>query len=138
MEPNNPMISKILDDKDTEITEPIKEINIGEYKYKYKDKYKKGYCYRCVNRASCKLTIVISFEDYKRIINKKEKEANINYVINSKQQEHTCKIKLDNQISTNDIKKKEEEYQFAINLIKHSIDEPPLHHYNNSGLDSLR
>lgn len=66
MEPINPMISKILEDNENVKSEPLKVINIDHYKYykyKYKEKYKKGYCYRCVNRASCKLAIIIPFED---------------------------------------------------------------------------
>ena len=51
---------------------PINEINIKGYKYKYKDTYKKGYCYRCIHRYICKLTILICFTEYKKFFNKKE------------------------------------------------------------------
>ena len=37
------------------------ELNILGHKYKYKDTYATGYCYRCIFRSTCKLTILISF-----------------------------------------------------------------------------
>ena len=51
--------------------DPINEININGYKYKYKDTYKKGYCYRCIHRYICKLTILIALENTKNFLIKK-------------------------------------------------------------------
>ena len=42
---------------------PANEITIEGYKYTLKDKYKKGFCYRCHNRKICKVTIIIKEED---------------------------------------------------------------------------
>jgi hypothetical protein len=82
-------LNNIINNPKNEEANPVKEINIGNYKYKFKDTLKKGYCYRCVNRASCKLTITIDKTEYKKIIQNINKE-NIKYTINSRQQEHTC------------------------------------------------
>ena len=61
--------------------DPINEVNIKGYKYKYKDTYKKGYFYRYIPRYICKLIILICFTEYKNLFNK-EKSSNINYEIN--------------------------------------------------------
>lgn len=45
---------------------PLSELFIDTYKYKYKDSYKSGICYRCIHRAKCKLTILISYQEYKK------------------------------------------------------------------------
>ena len=57
------------------------QIAIKDYIYTKKDIYKKGVCYRCQNRAKCSLTILIEFEEIKKI-NNKEKSENIKYTIN--------------------------------------------------------
>ena len=41
---------------------PLNELNILGYKYKYKDTYKKGYCYSWDHRNQCKVTILITKE----------------------------------------------------------------------------
>ena len=61
----------------------INEINIKGYKYKYKDTYKKGYCYRCIHRYIYKLTILICFTEYKKLFNT-EDSSSLKYEINSK------------------------------------------------------
>ena len=33
------------------------ELNILGFKYKHKDTYSTGFCYRCIYRSTCKLTI---------------------------------------------------------------------------------
>lgn len=87
MEENRHIDDTILTNRKEEV---LNELNIAGYKYKYKDKYKNGYCYRCINRASCKLTITISFEEYAKILNKKDTNFKINFTVNSKQQQHSC------------------------------------------------
>ena len=57
------------------------QITIRDYIYTKKDIYKKRVCYRCQNRAKCSLTILIEFEEIKKI-NNKEKSENIKYTIN--------------------------------------------------------
>ena len=73
----------------TKINSPLNEINIKGYKYKYKDTYKKGFCYRCIHRYICKLTILIYFDEYNKLIDN-DKNATIKYEVNSKQKTHTC------------------------------------------------
>ena len=50
--------------------------------YTYKDSYKKGLCFRCINRKTCKLTIIIEEDVLKKISENKNKT--IKYIINSK------------------------------------------------------
>ena len=71
---------------------PLNEINILGYKYKYKDIYKKGYCYRCVHRNKCKVTILITKEKYNKI-RKNNNNKQLQFTINSTQKEHTCNPK---------------------------------------------
>ena len=49
----------------------IRGLTIKGYKYKFKDKYKAGYCYRCISRKDCKLTILIKNDEYIKIKEKK-------------------------------------------------------------------
>ena len=42
------------------------------------------YCYRCIHRYICKLTILICFTEYKKLSNK-EDSSSLKYEINSKQ-----------------------------------------------------
>ena len=104
---DNEMLINIINNPKSEDINPIKEINIGNYKYKFKDTLKKGYCYRCVNRANCKLTILIEKAEYKKIM-ENNKSENIKYTINSK-----------------------DELNLAKTLIKANIDKTPIFHINN-------
>ena len=69
--------------------ETLSEIFLDGYKYKYKDKLKNGFSYRCIFRATCKLTIMILFNEYLTYI------KNIN--------NNTCKLKKQEEIETNKI-----------------------------------
>lgn len=123
-------LNNIINNPKNEEANPVKEINIGNYKYKFKDTLKKGYCYRCVNRASCKLTITIDKTEYKKIIQNINKE-NIKYTINSRQQEHTCIEKKTIQINKEKVRTQKEELNLAKTLIKANIDKAPSFHINN-------
>ena len=94
------------------------ELNILGYKYKYKDTYSTGYCYRCIFRSTCKLTILISFEEYNKLLNKELNIEEIKFTINSQQKKHNCTKTEIIQTTTDKILTKEEEYSFAVNLIK--------------------
>ena len=124
------MLINIINNPKSEDINPIKEINIGNYKYKFKDTLKKGYCYRCVNRASCKLTILIEEAEYKKIM-ENNKSENIKYTINSKQQEHTCIEKKIIEINKEKVRTAKDELNLAITLIKANIDKTPNFHINN-------
>ena len=64
------------------------ELNILGFKYKYKDTYSTGYCYRCIYRLTCKLTILITFEEYNKLIKKELEIEEIKFTINSKEKKH--------------------------------------------------
>ena len=49
----------------------IRGLTIKGNQYKFKDKYNLGYCYRCINRKDCKLTILIKNDEYIKIKEKK-------------------------------------------------------------------
>ena len=117
--------------------DPINEININGYKYKYKDTYKKGYCYRCIHRYICKLTILICFTEYKKLFNK-EDSSSLKYEINSKQKKHICNIEKIEEIDTKQILTKEEELQLAKMLIKANINESPPFHFNNLNTNNIK
>ena len=38
----------------------------------------------------CKLTIVIKYNEYKKLLNNNNNNKTIKYIINTKQQDHTC------------------------------------------------
>ena len=103
----------------TKINSPLNEINIKGYKYKYKDTYKKGFCYRCIHRYICKLTILIYFDEYNKLIDN-DKNATIKYEVNSKQKTHTCNSNnnIIEEVEKKDVLTKEEEFQLAKMLIK--------------------
>ena len=88
------MEENVNNNLDKENENIIRELNIKGYKYKYKDKYNSGFCYRCIFRKSCKLTILISNEDYKKILDKYIENNEISYIINSKQKNHNKKKQL--------------------------------------------
>ena len=48
----------IIGNKENKIQPEYKELNINGFKYKFKDVYKSVYCFRCINRTICKLTIL--------------------------------------------------------------------------------
>ena len=118
------------DDKTMKDINPINEIKIRGYTYKYKDTYKSGICYRCQHRYSCKLTILISFDEYEKL-KKGIDNTEIKITVNSKQKEHKCVMDKTEVIGLNEIKTKEEEKQLAILLIKANLMEPPSFHFNN-------
>ena len=53
--------------KENSIKSPLNEINIKGYKYRYKDTYKKGICYRCIHHMKYKITILLPLEEYEKI-----------------------------------------------------------------------
>ena len=59
-----------------EIKDPLNEIIIDGYKYKYKVT-KTGLCYRCIFLSTCTLTILILFSEYIKYINSKDKKEKI-------------------------------------------------------------
>ena len=65
-------------------SKPLKDLTIDGYKYKLKDIYSNGYCFRCMFKATCKLTILILFSEYSKLIDSKDKKTKIKYTINSK------------------------------------------------------
>ena len=89
---NEKKIGEILNSDNEKKIKPLNELTIKEYKYKFKDVTKKGYCYRCIHCANCKLTIFIEFEEYKKILNDINEKETIKFTINSKQQNHTCLV----------------------------------------------
>ena len=97
-------------------------MNIKGYKYKYTDKYISGFFYRCIFRKSCKLTILISNEDYKKILDKDIEINKISYIINSNQKNHTCTVQQKENIDTKSILTKSDEYELAVLLIRKNID----------------
>ena len=107
------------------------ELNILGYKYKYKDTYSTGYCYRCIFRSTCKLTIFLSYEEYNKLLNKELNIEEIKFTINSKQKQHNCTKTEIIQTTTDKILTKEEEYAFAVKLIKLHKDKKPIYHIEN-------
>ena len=108
----------------------IRGLTIKGYQYKFKDKYNTGYCYRCINRKDCKLTILIKNEEYIKIKEKKIYSDEITYTVNSIQQTHTCIVKKIETVENNKIMTEKEEYNLAILLIKNNIDKKPQYHIN--------
>ena len=106
------------------------QITIKDYIYTKKDIYKKGVCYRCQNRAKCSLTILIEFEEIKKI-NNKEKSENIKYTINSKQQIHTCEKKAETNVKNTECLTANEIKDFAKHLIKANLDKDMTFHIIN-------
>ena len=51
----------IIENKENKIQPEYKELTINGFKYKFKDVYKSGYCFRCMNRTICKLIILKIF-----------------------------------------------------------------------------
>ena len=93
------------------------ELNILSFKYKYKDAYSTGDCYRCIYRSTFKLTILITFEEYNKLIQKELEIEEIKFIINTKEKQKKftkCEII---ETKTDKILTKEE-YSFAVNLIK--------------------
>ena len=80
--------------KDKNVLMPkYKELTIKGCKYKFKDTYKTGYCYRRINRTICKLIMFILFEEFLKIKDINNNTDEIKITINSKQQNHTCSSK---------------------------------------------
>ena len=98
-------ISEELNGKKPEYNELI----INGYKYKYKVTNKIGFCFRCINRTICKLTILILFEEFIKIKNTEINNNEIKITINSKQQTHTCSKKTVLIANNDNIKTKKEE-----------------------------
>ena len=106
---------------------------------KYKDTYKKGYCYRCLHRYICKLTILICYAEYNKLIDT-DKNNTIKYEVNSKQKTHACNsntIKIE-EVEKKEILTKEEEIQLAKMLIKANITESPSFHYDNLNNNNIK
>ena len=61
----------------------IRGLTIKEYQYKFNDKYNAGYCYRCIYRKDCKLTILIKNDEYIKLKEKKIYSDEITYIVNS-------------------------------------------------------
>ena len=125
------MDTKYVDPKTGETLLIPGQITIEEYTYTKKDIYKKGICYRCQNRSQCSLTIIIEIPELKKIINK-NKETEIKYTINSKQDAHTC-VKKDNSkfIKNSECLTLKEIKELAKSLIKTNIDKDINFHIIN-------
>ena len=123
------MNTKLISGKNKPLNSLL-ELNILGYKYKYKDTYSTGYCYRCIFRSTCKLTILISFEKYK-LLNKELNIEEIKFNINSKQKQHNCTKTEIIQTTTDKILTKEEEYAFAVKLIKLHKENKPIYLIEN-------
>ena len=102
--------------------ETLSEIILDGYKYKYKDKLKNDFSYRCIFRSTCKLTIMILFNEYTYIKNINN-NPKIKYKVTSSQKEHTCKLKKQKEIETNKILNSNQEKELAKTLILNNIDQ---------------
>ena len=120
-----------MEEENTILNQPLKELVIDGYKYKYKDRYNNSFCYRCMFRATCKLTIIILFTEYIKYIKAKDKTTKLSFKVNSKQQSHSCLIKKEKEAELKNIINQKEEYELAIRLIKTNLDNQPSFHFNN-------
>ena len=97
------------------------QIKIGEYIYTKNDIYKKGICYRCSNRSKCSLTIVITIDELKKLMNK-DSNINVEYTNNSNQKTHTCTLIIKQTEENKNCMTFERLKELAYNMIKCNID----------------
>ena len=68
---------------------PPRNLELGEYKYSYKDRLTADYyTYRCTHRTKCK--VVIKIKKSELIKYKEDQNLELNYEITSKEKNHTC------------------------------------------------
>ena len=87
----------------------------------------------------CKLTILICFAEYNKLIDN-DKNTTIKYEVNSKQKTHTCNSNnnIIEEVEKKDVLTIEEEIQLAKILIKANIKESPTFHFDNLNNNNIK
>ena len=105
---------------------PPRNLELGEYKYSYKDRLTADYyTYRCTHRTKCK--VVIKIKKSELIKYKEEQNLDLNYEITSKEKNHTCNNAIIKEKKTN----KTENNSIATALILSNINKPISFHLEN-------